>query len=241
MKKLEKVLLVILLTAFVGGIVAVETVSIAKIDKNYQTERSQKIFDDIKSDLYAVRSAIINADAEKYERNVEDLHALLSEMGNLHYVAETKAEEIARTQEYVDFLGGKEDFLRDISLIKGYNAEIQKQLEASYTDANAVTQETMVSLRDKLVEIRNNYPASSNEKAVGLAEKVKNGLSVAENAANNLADCVNKCYANKINTLVEEFSGALKNISSEIVTMNETILDDIFNVVELDKITELTF
>lgn len=99
----------------------------------------------------------------------------------------------------------------------------------------------MVSLRDKLVEIRNNYPVSSNEKAVGLAEKVKNGLSVAENAANNLADCVNKCYANKINTLVEEFSGALKNISSEIVTMNETILDDIFNVVELDKITELTF
>lgn len=219
-KTLKKAVLIFVVGVVMVGFLIYEGYSIAKKEYNRQTEIANDAHEEINLDLNLLKIAVQTGDAESYTSKLGGIRNEKAKIEGLFMIQSEQAEYVSLLDEYLAVLDGKEIMINEMRNLKDELAVISKALKDNYGNKDEISRDKVTGAKNEILKLKIDTTKYETEKVSAIVKAVNEIIDGVSDKAGVLADCVDTCYKDRINTVNDELADKIKAFSDQAAELN---------------------
>lgn len=220
MKTWKKIIVGVICWTVVVGFFVYETYSIVKKEYVRQTEVANEAREEINFNLDMIKIGVLTGDVETYGNNLSGMREQIAVISSLWLVRSEQEEYLTALSEYAELLENKVALLDEMKKVKTEIVTVKDKINENYGNKDTLTRDKLKEVSAKVLDFKIKPEEYQEEKVLKILNAVNGMVEGISEKAGALAECIDACYKDRINTINDELAEKIKAFADSVKELN---------------------
>ena len=219
----QRILLLAFCCLAILGFINYEIYSINQKEYARQVDIASDARKQIGLNLNLIKIAIQTNDYAMYNDNLMNLYENFSKVESLSFIENEQRPYLDSLRAYMMLLEDNKNLIIEMSSIYKAISAIRNTFRDNYSGKDAISREKLTKLGDEIEKLKIDEGDYTDSTILTVLDRVNGILTDIISGSNELAECIDNCYKDRIVGINDELAEKLKSFANQTESLNRDI------------------